>query len=165
MDAGAAMNDTLFDVGDAREWTLTIPAPCAWLTANQLNNRHNRFKRADLTRHWRTAGWGAAKMADLPIGLHCIEVLGVARFLGRAPVRDRDNLRPTLKAVIDGLGPARTFNRQGKIYHSSGYGLIADDDDKHLLRSDIRIGDPLPKHSTLPGHLGLLMLTIQEIPR
>lgn len=154
----------LFDVGDGREWTLTIPAPCAWLTANQLNNRHNRFSRSSITKSWRTAGYHAAKAARLPTGLACIEVLGVARFLGRAPVRDRDNLRPTLKAVIDGFGPARTWTRKGATYHSPGYGLIADDDDKHLLRSDIRIGDPLPRH-THPGHLGLLMLTIQEIPR
>lgn len=159
------MTEPLFDVGDGREWTLTIPAPCKWLTANRLNNRHNRFSRSKLTKEWRTAGYHAAKAAHLPTGLHCIEVIGVARFLGRAPVRDRDNLRPTLKAVIDGLGPPRTFTRQGKTFHSPGYGLIPDDNDKHLARSDIRIGDPLPKHTTRPGHLGLLMLTIQEIPR
>lgn len=155
----------LFDVGNGREWILTIPAPCAWLTANQLNNRHNRFSRSKLTKDWRTAAALAARAAGLPTGVGCIEVIGVARFLGRAPVRDRDNLRPTLKAVVDGLGPPRTWTRKGTTYHSPGHGLIADDDDKHLLRSDIRIGDPLPKATTRPDHLGLLMLTIQEIPR
>lgn len=156
---------TLFDVGDSREWTLTIPAPCKWLTANQLNGYHNRIWRSTITKAWRTAAADAARAAGLPTGVHCIEVVGVARFLGRAPVRDRDNLRPTLKAVIDGLTPPRTFTRQGKTFHNPGHGLIADDDDKHLARSDIRIGDPLPKHSTVPGHLGLLTLMIQEIPQ
>lgn len=158
------MTSPVFDVGDGREWTLTILAPCKWLTANQLNNKHNRIWRSTITKAWRAAAANAANAAGLPTGVHRIEVIAVARFLGRAPVRDRDNLRPTLKAVIDGLTPARTFTRQGKTFHSPGHGLIADDDDKHLVRSDIRIGDPLPKATTLPGHLGLLTLTIQEIP-
>lgn len=146
-----------------REWTLTIAAPCAWLTANHINNRHNRYSRSALTKGWRTAGFEACGVAGLPTGLNVIDVAGVARFLGRAPVRDRDNLRPTLKAVIDGFGPARVWTRKGTTYHSPGYGLIPDDNDKHLADSRIHIGDPLSPLVYRPGHLGLLILTIKEI--
>jgi len=148
-----------------RTWTLQIVAPCAWITANQLNNKHNRFSRSALTKTWRQVVVLHAVGEGLPTGLDYVRVDAVARFMGRAPVRDRDNLRPTLKAAIDGLTPERHFTRQGKNYHSPGYGLIPDDNDKHLAGSDIRIGDPLPKDIHAPGHPGLLILTITELTR
>lgn len=146
-----------------REWTVSVLAPCAWITANQLNNRHTRHTRSTLTRQWREAVVEWSKHAKLPTGLDCVRVDAVARFLGRAPVRDRDNLRPTLKAVIDGLTPQRVWARKGKWYVSPGYGLIPDDNDRHLAGSDIRIGDPL--RTSPPGHPGLLLLTITEVIR
>jgi hypothetical protein len=147
-----------------RQWTLTILAPCPWLTANQLNNRHNRYSRSTLTKEWRTIAATLAGVGGLPTGLDYIAVDGLARFRGRPPVRDRDNLRPTLKAVIDGLGPARVWTRKGTTYRSPGHGLIPDDSDKYLARSDIHIGDPLPT-VTRPDHPGLLILTITELTR
>lgn len=147
----------------AREWTIVIPAPCEWITANQLNNRHSRFSRSRLTLAWRTAACRLAAAANLPTGLDYVRIDAVAHFRGRAPVRDRDNLRPTVKACIDGLTPARTFTRKGTIYHSPGYGLIPDDNDRHLAGTDITIGERLPDRPYAP--VGELALIIREIER
>lgn len=148
---------------EPRQWTISVLAPCDWITANQLNNRHTRFTRSALTKQWREAVVQWARHAKLPTGLDYIRVDAVARFLGRPPVRDRDNLRPTLKAAIDALTPQRVWARRGKYYVSPGCGLIPDDCDRHLAGSDIRIGDPL--RTSPPGHPGLLILNITEVTR
>lgn len=142
----------------SRTWTLTISAPCAWLTAN--DTRHWSAQGA-LVRQWRNAVHTAAIIAKLPHGLDRIRVDVVARFRGRAPVRDTDNLRPTVKAAIDGLAQPRTFRRNGRTHHSVGYGLIADDDVKHLEGPYLTIGDPLPVGKYAPT--GELILTISEV--
>lgn len=148
-----------------RVWTLSIMAPCEWILANR-NSAHHRYTRSRLTRKWRQAVVDCCKTGGLPNGdnrLELIDVAAIARFRGRAPVIDRENLRPTLKAAIDGLTPAKKIRREGHTIHVPGWGLIPDDNDEHLAAgTDIRIGDPLPKF-VWEGHPGLLIITITEL--
>lgn len=137
-----------------REWTVTIVAPCTWLTAN---DRRHWAAQGKLVKQWRLASCLAARWAHLPTGLERVRIDAVAHFRGRAPVRDRDNLRPTLKAVVDGLGPAR----ESKKGSTPGYGLVADDDDRHIDGPYLEIGAKL---APMPfGSLGELVLTIAEV--
>ncbi len=46
--------------------------------------------------------------------------------------RDVENLAPTLKALVDGLVTP----------YPSGRGMLPDDDDKHLVGPDKRVGEP-----------------------
>ena len=144
------------------QWTLVIPAPAEWITSNKLNNSWNKWKRAEVTRAWRLATLSYAVQARLPRGLDRIRIEAVAEFWGTPPVRDTDNLRPTLKACIDGLGPQRAMRRGGKWHVSPGYGLIDDDDDAHLEEPRLRMGDALGERK-LFGPTGKLTLTITEI--
>lgn len=138
----------------SRTWTLTVVAPCEWLTANMILGELDKYARARIVKAWRQATYVAAFDARLPTGLDRVRIEVEARFRGRPPVRDRSNLDPTIKACVDGLGPARG--------RSAGWGLIPDDDDKHLDGPHLTIGPPLP----LDGHRskGLLNITIKEIP-
>lgn len=142
----------------ARQWSLTIPAPCDWLTAN---DHDNRWQRASRIRSWRDAAAIYARQAKLPTGLARVRIDAVARFPGRARVRDAANLAPTLKAAIDGLTPAKVGRGPKRSYAASGYGLIPDDDDKHLDGPYITIGEPLPVAQRF-GTPGVLVLTIRE---
>lgn len=144
------------------QWTLVIPAPAEWLTANKLNNSWSKWKRAELTRQWRGATVNYATQARLPRGLGRVRVDAVAQFWGPPPVRDRKNLEPTMKAVVDGLGPSRTMKRGNKITHSPGYGLIDDDDDIHLEDSTLVIGESLGPAKPY-GPTGRLTLTITAV--
>lgn len=147
----------------SRTWTLTIMAPCEWLTANKLNGRWDKYKRAKLTRTWRQTIVDCCRTGGLPNGgdrLELVSIAAVARFRGRPPVRDSENLRPTLKAAIDGLTPARRYGKSER--EAPGYGLIPDDNDKHLAWATIRLGDPLPK-TVQANHPGLLVITITEL--
>lgn len=143
---------------ESRVWKLTISAPCPWLTANDTRPR---FAQSELIKRWRVAGFTAARFARLPTGLAKVRIDVVARFRGRAPVRDRDNLRPTLKAVIDGLGPPRQFKRKNVMHVAVGHGLMPDDDDKHLDGPYLQIGEPLAVHPY--AGVGELTLTITEV--
>ena len=141
-----------------REWTLIIAAPCPWLTANP--KRNNYYARSAQVRQWRQAGCDAGVKAGLPQGVDLVHFHGTARYHGHsAPVRDRDNLRPTLKAVIDGLTPPKTVTRKGKTYHYPGCSLLVDDNDRHVAGTDITL-------ERVPGTgRDELVLIIKEIIR
>lgn len=136
------------------QWTITIPAPCAWLTAN----RRGRWPIAHGTRLWRGAAYQAAQAARLPTGLDRVQITMAARFRGPAPVRDRMNLYPTVKAVLDGLGPSRVTARTP---YAVGWGLVPDDDDKHVDGPYIVIGMRLP--TLRYGDAGHLIVTITDL--
>jgi len=142
-------------------WFLVVPAPCEWATANR-NRQLSRYEQARLAKAWRHATWAAASQAKLPKGLARVRIVAVAHFRtirGKpAPVRDAENLAPTLKAVVDGLGPSRTFTRNGKRYHSAGWGLIPDDSAKYVDGPYCTIGEPLPPATY--ANFGELHLTI-----
>lgn len=139
-----------------RSWVLVVPAPCEWLTANKNAGRYGQGR---LIKQWREAVCMYARSAKLPKGLAFVRIDVEVRFAGRPPVRDLLNLANTFKAAVDGLGPARTFTRDGQTYHSAGYGLVADDDDKHVDGPHPTKGPPMP-----PGYrAGQLILTITEV--
>lgn len=142
----------------AGPWSLRIVAPCEFITAN---GSYHRYVRSRLVREWRNAAFASARADKLPTGLVRVRIDVVFRFRGPAPVRDRDNLRPTFKAVVDGLGPSRHFSRNGTRHHSKGYGLIPDDSDKHLEPGSFDIGEPIPNRGYGPA--GELHLTITEV--
>jgi hypothetical protein len=140
----------------SHEWTIVIPVPKGgWLTANPRSTR-NTYGRGDLVKAWRQAAYDAAAEAKLPTGLDYVEFLGEARSRGRNPVHDKNNLRPTLKAAIDGLA--------APMKGSPGYLLIPGDSDKHVRDEFILLGPRLPWRP--PGHpIGELHLHIREIIR
>lgn len=145
----------------ARTWTLEFKAPCAWLTANKVYSTYSTYKRAELVRTWRAATKQYATQARLPQGLRRVRIDIMARFQGAGPVRDTRNLEPTIKAVIDGLGPQRVRTVQGVRHVSPGYGLVPDDSDRYVVMGETVIG---PKLATLPRmHPGLLTITITEL--
>lgn len=139
---------------EPRKWTFTMRPPCPeWLTAN---DRRDRWTQARIVRDWRHAAYLHAVGAHLPKGLGRVRIDIEARFSGVPPVRDEANLHPTAKAVVDGLGPGRG--------PSVGYGLVRDDDWKHLNGPHITIGDPLPAGPYRTGHLVITITDLTPVP-
>ena len=103
--------------------TLTIPAPCAWINANE---RLHWSEKARRTRIWRYTARGAvlaqAKGAtfDVPVQIT------VTVHKTRGGRWDATNLAPTGKALIDGLVDS---------------GLLVDDDNTRVIGPDMRAGD------------------------
>lgn len=143
------------------EWTLEIPAPADWITSNDLT-KMNRYRRASLVKAWRAATVNYAVQARLPQGLDRVKIAALARFWGRPPVRDTMNLWPTFKAVVDGLGRTSKRTVKGITHISPGYGLIPDDNNKHLIGTSLDMGPSLGAEK-LYGASGILTLTITQI--
>ena len=110
-------------------WTLVVPA-CEWLTSN---TRLRPIQVAAEVRLWRQAVFVACQRDKMPTGITPVRIVAVAHYVGRAPVRDRLNLAPTMKAIVDGLGPARTITRGRALIRTVGYGFLPDDSDEHVL--------------------------------
>lgn len=137
-----------------RTWTIRIPYTGRWLTANRTSSY--RYGRND----WRNNTLIACKAARLPTDLHRIRLHVVAHWTGRnPPVRDRDNLRPTVKAIVDGLTPLRISTRAGKPHTRGGYGLIPDDSDKHIVATTIDLA-----RSTSQPYVALTILEVLVSP-
>lgn len=115
----------------ARSWRVRIPFAGEWLTANPRGTG-DRYGRARTIRAWREASAVSCLVAKLPKGLTPVKLHLKLYYAARPPVRDADNIAPTVKAIVDGLGPAREFARKGKRYRSPGYGLVPDDSDRHV---------------------------------
>lgn len=147
----------------SREWTIGIPV-AQWLTANR--DLHYR-RRSEVVAGLRTGVVGACHRAGLPTGVTPVRLSAVAQYVGRsAPVRDRLNLAPTIKALVDGLTPQVIKTRKGKHVISAGYGLLPDDSDRHVLDTTwtLQRFDPDgPFDHGLPGYAGLVVLTITKV--
>lgn len=147
----------------ARTWTITVPVE-AWLTANlhlhfQVRSRHvHAIRRAVVA---------ACTRAQLPTGITPVRLDAVVRYIGRtAPVRDRLNLAPTMKALVDGLTPHQVKTRAGKQIVSEGYGLLPDDSDRHVVDTTWRLERIDPANLgplVLMGRVGQIVLTIHHI--
>lgn len=121
----------------AGPWTVIIPAPAPWLSANQ---RRDLRRQTPDRRAWRDAGLVHARRVHLP-KLQRVHILAELRFtIARA--RDVHNYYPTLKALVDGL---------------VDYGLVPDDSHEYLVGPDLRYG-PLADSK---GY-GEVVLTITE---
>ena len=110
-------------------YTLTIPAPAEFITANQ---RHHWAERARLTRAWRNAALIYARQAHLP-HLQKAHIVATVHKTHRRPY-DAHNLVLTAKACVDGL-----VTGKGRV---KGYGLLPDDSNDHLIGPDMRAGEP-----------------------
>lgn len=129
----------------AGEWTITIPAPAPWLNAN---GRRDRRRLAPTVKLWRNAAQVYALVHRLP-KLNAVHIIATLHFTDRRR-RDGHNYYPTLKACVDGL---------------VDYGLIPDDNSKHLDGPDIRIGEPIPRLKSLGAPAwGNVELTIRQVP-
>lgn len=112
-------------VTDLRTWTIRFPAPAEWLSANKRYKR-----RPDVAiRTWRAATSMYAVQAKLPRGLARVSVYATLHFTN-ARRRDAHNYVLVVKSCIDGL---------------VDYGLIDDDDRRHLLWTAITEGAPVDK--------------------
>lgn len=130
------------DASGRRTWTIQIPAPAGWLSAN---GRTDHRALAAVIKAWREAARVYALQAKLPRGLARVHVLARCHFVINRR-RDVGNAYPTAKAAVDGL---------------VDYGLIADDNDDILLGPDMRRGPNVDKKA-YPGG-GLLTLTVTEL--
>lgn len=144
--------------GRRHQWRLEVYAPDEWLTANIERHRQARSRKV---RAWREATVAACHNARLPLGITPVNITAVVLHAGRAPVRDRLNLAPTLKAIVDGLTPARTFKRDGKTYTTAGYGFLPDDSDRHVTGPTWELERTHPQ--IIRGAIGRVDLTITEV--
>lgn len=119
-------------------WQLQVPFAGEWLTANPRSTA-DRYGRARTIKAWRYAASTTARAAKLPTGITPVTIHAIVCHTGRPPVRDRLNLSPTIKALVDGLTPERIVVRrdratgQQKRYLTPGYGFLPDDSDRHVL--------------------------------
>lgn len=140
-----------------REWTLVFDMPCEWLTANI---DRDKYKRAGLVKKIRTAVVKACEIENLPKGVGPVAIHVLVHYTSKAaPVRDKLNLAPTMKALVDGLTPAKSFVRDGKTHHVPGHGLLADDSDKHVLDTTWELKRA---HKWTTARWGVIQLTITE---
>lgn len=112
-------------------YAVTVPFTGKWLTANPRSTA-DRYGRSRAVKEWRAFTVLACQAAKAPKGIGPVTIHAVCYHVGRSPVRDKLNLAPTIKAIVDGLTPQRTWIRLGKPQVSPGYGLLADDSDKHV---------------------------------
>lgn len=117
---------------------LEFPAPADWLNANQRARHRWQTKERRL---WRDAAYTWAHAQKLPKNLAKVHITATLSFTDRRR-RDVGNYSPTLKAVVDGL---------------VDYGLIPDDNDKHLIGPDLRLGD------LATAAVGWVALDIREV--
>lgn len=123
----------------AESWTLTIPAPARWLSANQ---RTDLRRQTPDRRAWRDTTALLARAAKLP-KLDRVHIVATLHFTDLRR-RDPHNFYPTIKAAVDGLIDA---------------GLLADDSSNYLIGPDLRVGPPLPRKRY--GPVGELVLNIR----
>lgn len=114
-----------------RTETLTIVAPCEFLSANQ---RHHWTKKSYLTKCWRNAAAWAARSRRIAPFTTQVDVLVIVHKADRSERRwDPANIaEPTGKALLDGLVDA---------------GVLKDDDHKHLRRKASERGEPKTRNA------------------
>lgn len=136
-------------------WTLVVPAPAEFLTANF---RGDKWAKARLVKTWRDTTYMLALAAKpkLPKGLGRVRIDAQLR-LGTHRDRDMANWVDAAKASVDALGP--WFRRGGKRpAFAPGYELIPDDSPKHLDGPHVRFGPDVPA-----GQREQLVLVITDL--
>ncbi|WP_399559201.1 hypothetical protein OH809_45360 (plasmid) [Streptomyces sp. NBC_00873] len=130
-----------------QSWRIELPVGSLLINAN--DSLHFR-KKAELVKALRTTAWATARQAKLP-ALQRAHVHYVIHPDTKGRRRDPGNWSPSAKAAVDGLVDA---------------GVLPDDNHKHLLGPDPRLGHPI-KGSQLvlwitdldqmtPDHIALL---------
>lgn len=96
-----------------RQHTLTIPAPCDWISANRQEHWAPRARRV---KAWRLATWSRARHEE-PFDGQVDVFFEFHKALGRNVRWDPANLAPTAKACLDGIVDAK---------------ILVDDDSRHV---------------------------------
>jgi crossover junction endodeoxyribonuclease RusA len=117
--------------------TFTLTPPCAFINAN---DRMHHAPKAKLTRAWRDLAAATITNGWHPAHYDRAHITVAIRFADNRR-RDVGNLYPTAKAIVDGCVDA---------------GLLADDDDKHVIGPDLR--------REYPNGEPRVTVTLQEIP-
>ncbi len=120
-----------------------VPFAGEWLTANPRSTQET-YRRAGVVRSWREMVVVACKKAHAPKSIEWpVRVHVIAYYIHHAPVRDSWNLAPTVKALVDGLTPFRTFVRRGRrgvqVVTFPGYGLLPDDSDTWVRATSVDV--------------------------
>jgi len=141
-----------------RIWTVNLPPPAEFISANHRRNRHTH---AAAVSSWRTATWASAKQAKLPTGLRRVRI-DIIIQPPNSNLRDPDNLRPTCKAIVDGFGPPFVRMPSGKSNGAAavGYGLIPDDNPKYLDGYHLDVHDPAPPR----GNVTVTVVDLEGVP-
>lgn len=139
-----------------RVWHVRVPFAGAWLTSNP-SSTGDRYRRSRTIKDWRETVELVCYAEGLPKGITPVAIHADVYYAGRKPVRDKLNLAPTIKAVVDGLTPPRSWTRDGKTYRTPGYGFLPDDSDRHVVEN--------PTWDLLPTSTGqpYVYLTIREV--
>ena len=142
-------------------WQIRIPlaaevAAHGWLTSN--NREGHPIAQSRRVKAFRRAAADAGRKAGLPVGVSGVSLhFDCSYVTAIAPVRDRLNLEPTIKALVDGLGPERGFLRQGRSNWVPGCGFLVDDSDKHVINTTWAL-----QRDPAKGALPYVILTIQR---
>lgn len=110
----------------ARTGSWRIELPVGTLLINANDSLHFR-KRAELVKALRATAWAMARQAKLP-AIQRAHIHYVIHPDTKSRRRDPGNWSPSAKAAVDGLVDA---------------GVLPDDNHKHLLGPDPRIGRPV----------------------
>lgn len=139
----------------ARTYELTFTAPDRWLSAN--DSKGGRYGLAAVKKEWRKSTVIYARKFGLPRGLARVRI-DARLFFPSNRHRDEANYHATLKPIIDGLGPDRSYIKaNGRKVFAPGWGLIADDTPAHLVGPFITIA---PGWVPAPGYI---VLTITDL--
>lgn len=132
-----------------------IPFAGEWLTSNP-SSTGNRYGRSRAIKAWRETTALICRAHRLPTGITPVTIQADIYYVRRRPVRDKLNLAPTIKAIVDGLTPPKVWTRGGRQYRTLGHGFLPDDSDKHVLATtwDLHPAQGLP----------CVELTIREAP-
>ncbi|TMR06379.1 hypothetical protein ETD86_52835 [Nonomuraea turkmeniaca] len=127
----------MFEEEGARppDWEIRMPAGMKVLNAN---HRLHWRTAAKITKAFRETAWLLLLQQKIPT-IERAYVQGVYCPPDRR-VRDPANLQPTYKAIIDGLIAPSKEGRKQQLAGRLRFGLLRDDDDKHLLGPDPRLG-------------------------
>lgn len=127
---------------ELRTWTIEVPAPAPWLTANK---RRRHWHETEDRNAWKAATIRHAMRHKLPRKLLRVHITALLRFRTNAK-RDPNNWNPTTKAMVDALVQ---------------YGLVVDDNARHVVGPDHRLGEKLP--AMRYGPVGHVVLVISEL--
>lgn len=110
-----------------RTYRVEIPPRAVLINANRPLNHHEKARRVKALRN---TGWAMARAAKVPAlqRAHIFYVFHPDTANGKQR-RDPGNWSPTAKALVDGIVDA---------------GVLPDDNHKHLLGPDPRMGEPVP---------------------
>lgn len=108
--------------------TLTLHVPPAWWMTENSNRREHWSKKKEKVKNLRALALSEAMRAGLVYGRDSVHITAHLTYPDRR-ARDTHNAMPVLKACIDGL---------------VDYGLIPDDNDRHLIGPDLRAGGVTP---------------------